>query len=205
MPLASSGADTELAGGRSGPSSARVASEVPGVSGRAMSPGEPGARTWYPTRPPRRAVRRATDRAETPQTVGAETSSGRGAGVVHRTDGPIPRQPASSAHGWAMRSLARSAASAAIGVALAATLAASLPQPSGQAGGAPPVTTSVPYRAPVEGAVLRLFDAPAQRWSSGHRGVDLAAGVGEVVRSPAAGRVSSSATVVDRGVVTLTH
>jgi len=104
-----------------------------------------------------------------------------------------------------MRYLARSAASAAIGVALAATLAASLPQPSGQAGGALPGTTSVPYRAPVEGAVLRLFDAPAQRWSSGHRGVDLAAGVGEVVRSPAAGVVSFSGTVVDRGVVTITH
>jgi len=104
-----------------------------------------------------------------------------------------------------MRSLARSAASAAIGVALAATLAASLPPPSGQVGGALPATTPVPYRAPVEGAVLRLFDAPAQRWSSGHRGVDLAAAVGEAVRSPAAGVVSFSGTVVDRGVVTITH
>jgi len=131
--------------------------------------------------------------------------SGPGAGVVHRTDRPIPPQPASSPHGSAMRPLARSAASAAIGVALAATLAASLPPPSGQVGGALPATTPVTYRAPVEGAVLRLFDAPAQRWSSGHRGVDLAAGVGEVVRSPAAGVVSFSGTVVDRGVVTITH
>ena len=154
---------------------------------------------------PRRAVRRAPDGAESPQMFEAGRLSGRGAGVVHRTDGPTPPEPASSGHGWAMRSLARSAASAAIGVALAATLAASFPPPSGQVGGALPATTPVPYRTPVEGAVLRLFDAPAQRWSSGHRGVDLAAAVGEAVRSPAAGVVSFSGTVVDRGVVTITH
>jgi murein DD-endopeptidase MepM/ murein hydrolase activator NlpD len=104
-----------------------------------------------------------------------------------------------------MRTLARSAASAAIGVVLTATFAAPLAPPSGQVGGARPVTTPAPYRGPVDGAVLRLFDPPAQRWSSGHRGVDLAAGVGEAVRSPAAGVVSFSGTVVDRGVVTITH
>src|SRR5665648_1174637 len=152
---------------------------------------------------PRRAVRRAADGPRARRYSRPSQRPGCRRGPQDRRT-PAP-QPAWSAHGWAMRSLARSAASAAIGVALAATLATSLPQPSGQAGGALLATTSGPYRAPVEGAVLRLFDAPAERWSSGHRGVDLAAGVGEVVRSPAAGVVSFSGTVVDRGVVTITH
>lgn len=54
-------------------------------------------------------------------------------------------------------------------------------------------------------SVLRPFDPPAQRWLSGHRGVDLAASVGDVVRSPAAGKVAFAGTVVDRPVVTVDH
>lgn len=54
-------------------------------------------------------------------------------------------------------------------------------------------------------AVLRAFEAPAQRWSPGHRGVDLAALPGAVVLAPAAGTVSFTGVVVDRGVLTLAH
>lgn len=66
-------------------------------------------------------------------------------------------------------------------------------------------TTSGTYRAPVPGEVTRLFDPPAVRWGPGHRGVDLAASVGQVVRAPAAGQVVFAGTVVGRGVVTVLH
>lgn len=52
--------------------------------------------------------------------------------------------------------------------------------------------------------VVEPFRPPAKKWLSGHRGVDLAASAGDEVRSPAAGTVSFSGTVVDRGVITVT-
>jgi murein DD-endopeptidase MepM/ murein hydrolase activator NlpD len=53
--------------------------------------------------------------------------------------------------------------------------------------------------------VARPFDGPAQPWAAGHRGVDLATQPARTVRAPAAGVVTFSGTVVDRGVVTITH
>ncbi len=50
-------------------------------------------------------------------------------------------------------------------------------------------------------AVLAGFDPPDVAWGSGHRGVDLAASVGQAVLAPSAGVVSFSGVVVDRGVV----
>lgn len=58
---------------------------------------------------------------------------------------------------------------------------------------------------PVGPAPVRAFDAPDAPWAAGHRGVDLAAGVEQVVMAPAAGTVVFAGTVVDRGVVTITH
>ncbi|MGA4508633.1 peptidoglycan DD-metalloendopeptidase family protein [Propionibacteriaceae bacterium G1746] len=58
---------------------------------------------------------------------------------------------------------------------------------------------------PVPGALLRGFSAPLQRWGAGHRGVDLAARVGEPVRAGAAGVISFAGTVAGRGVVTIDH
>lgn len=52
--------------------------------------------------------------------------------------------------------------------------------------------------------VLRNFDKPAQKWNSGHRGVDLAAD-DAAVRSPAAGKVVFAGKVVDRTVITIEH
>jgi murein DD-endopeptidase MepM/ murein hydrolase activator NlpD len=65
-----------------------------------------------------------------------------------------------------------------------------------------PVLTP-PLDAPL--TVARPFDAPAQPWAPGHRGVDLLAAPLRTVRAPAAGRVTFSGTVVDRGVLTITH
>ena len=54
-------------------------------------------------------------------------------------------------------------------------------------------------------AVRRPFDAPAQRWLPGHRGVDLAGSVGQPVLSAGAGTVTFSGVVAGRGVVSVRH
>ena len=53
--------------------------------------------------------------------------------------------------------------------------------------------------------VIRLFDPPKQRWDAGHRGVDLAAETGSVVRASGAGTVTFSGVIAGKGVVTVTH
>ncbi len=54
-------------------------------------------------------------------------------------------------------------------------------------------------------AVRRRFLPPAHSWSPGHRGVDLAAAVGQPVLAAGAGTVSFSGVVAGRGVVTVRH
>ncbi len=63
------------------------------------------------------------------------------------------------------------------------------------------------FRAPLGGAlvVLRRFEPPAQHWGPGHRGVDLAAVVGQDVLAPADGVVTFAARIVDRPVVVVSH
>ncbi|OLT46863.1 hypothetical protein BJF88_04450 [Cellulosimicrobium sp. CUA-896] len=53
--------------------------------------------------------------------------------------------------------------------------------------------------------VLAPFDPPAQDWLAGHRGVDLAATPGEVVRSPAPGVVTFAGPVAGRDVLVVLH
>lgn len=66
--------------------------------------------------------------------------------------------------------------------------------------------SSTAFRLPVPGGALRArFDPPAQRWSAGHRGVDLEAATGTVVSAPAPGTVVFAGPVVDRHVVTVLH
>ncbi|MEJ5945345.1 peptidoglycan DD-metalloendopeptidase family protein [Pseudokineococcus basanitobsidens] len=91
------------------------------------------------------------------------------------------------------------------------------PAPGGSTPPAPPapaappapqdVGTAARWSWPLAGrpAVVRPFTAPAQRWSPGHRGVDLASVPGAPVRSPADGRVVLSRRVVDRAVVVVEH
>jgi murein DD-endopeptidase MepM/ murein hydrolase activator NlpD len=53
--------------------------------------------------------------------------------------------------------------------------------------------------------VLRGFAPPPEPWLPGHRGVDLAADVGDPVRAAGAGTVTWAGQVVGRGVVVVTH
>jgi murein DD-endopeptidase MepM/ murein hydrolase activator NlpD len=53
--------------------------------------------------------------------------------------------------------------------------------------------------------VTRGFDPPVQRWNAGHRGVDLAARVGTLVRAAAGGTVRFAGTIAGRGVVVVDH
>ncbi|MER7071239.1 peptidoglycan DD-metalloendopeptidase family protein [Terrabacter sp. NPDC000476] len=64
-----------------------------------------------------------------------------------------------------------------------------------------------PWAWPLEPApvVVRAFDPPEHRWSAGHRGVDLAASVGQPVLAPADGRIGWVGRVAGRDVVVLVH
>jgi murein DD-endopeptidase MepM/ murein hydrolase activator NlpD len=61
------------------------------------------------------------------------------------------------------------------------------------------------YVPPVPGAVLHAFDPPAEEWTAGHRGIDLAAGVGDGVASPGPGLVTFAGQVGGKRVVVVTH
>ena len=64
-----------------------------------------------------------------------------------------------------------------------------------------------PWRWPLDGPhdVSRAFAPPAERWHSGHRGADLPAEPGALVRAAAAGRVAYAGLLAGRGVVVGVH
>jgi murein DD-endopeptidase MepM/ murein hydrolase activator NlpD len=93
---------------------------------------------------------------------------------------------------------------------LTAPTAALAPPPAPHrlpAAAAPRPPGPVPWLAPVAGGlvVLSAFDPPAETWLSGHRGVDLAAPPGTVVRAAGAGVVTWAGSLAGRGVVVVTH
>ncbi|MBI9115553.1 M23 family metallopeptidase [Sanguibacter sp. YZGR15] len=55
------------------------------------------------------------------------------------------------------------------------------------------------------GLLVAPFEAPAERWSPGHRGVDLAHPSGADVLAPQDGVVSYVGFVVDRPLLVITH
>ena len=65
------------------------------------------------------------------------------------------------------------------------------------------------YRSPTAESrprVVRPFEKPAQRWSAGHRGVDLAVPENDRrIYAPAPGKVVFSGTVVNRKVLVIAH
>ncbi|RKR73695.1 peptidase M23-like protein [Frondihabitans australicus] len=74
---------------------------------------------------------------------------------------------------------------------------------------APAVPSSLTGRwtwpLPAPHDVVRGYVQPAEAWSPGHRGVDIAAADGAVVVAPEAGVVHFTGTVVDRPVVSIEH
>lgn len=84
-------------------------------------------------------------------------------------------------------------------VGLSGSPAGRSPVPAASATGA--------YRAPLRGPlqVVNPFVAPATPYGPGHRGVDLATGLGQPVLAPADGVVVFAGTVAGRGVVVLRH
>jgi murein DD-endopeptidase MepM/ murein hydrolase activator NlpD len=58
---------------------------------------------------------------------------------------------------------------------------------------------------PVTGAVIRGFDPPDTPYGSGHRGIDIAATVGTLVRAPAAGVITFAGNVGGHLFVTIDH
>ena len=75
-----------------------------------------------------------------------------------------------------------------------------LPQPALADEGAAPQ-----WVLPISASVVRGFDPPLQRWSAGHRGVDLAAPAGTTVRAAGAGVVTYAGLLAGRGVVAVSH
>ena len=65
------------------------------------------------------------------------------------------------------------------------------------------------YRSPTAGSrprVIHPFEKPAERWSAGHRGVDLAVPENDRrIYAPAPGKVVFSGTVVNRKVLVIAH
>lgn len=91
-----------------------------------------------------------------------------------------------------------------VGSAGQAGVARAVPEPARDAASWGLPTTA---QSPVAGdpEIIRGFDPPAQRWQSGHRGIDLAAPAGAEVRATAGGRVTFAGRLAGRGVVVVDH
>jgi murein DD-endopeptidase MepM/ murein hydrolase activator NlpD len=68
-----------------------------------------------------------------------------------------------------------------------------------------PASASGTWMWPVVGPVIRGFDPPGSTYGSGHRGIDIAAPVGRIVRAPAPGVVTFAGNVGGRLFVTIDH
>ncbi len=56
---------------------------------------------------------------------------------------------------------------------------------------------------PITGAIIRIYAPPATPYGAGHRGIDVAARVGDSVASPIEGTVTFAGSVAGRGVITV--
>jgi murein DD-endopeptidase MepM/ murein hydrolase activator NlpD len=70
---------------------------------------------------------------------------------------------------------------------------------------AAPARATGSWTWPVTGAVIRGFDPPASPYGSGHRGIDIAAPVGTIVRAPATGVITFAGNVGGHLFVTIDH
>ena len=65
--------------------------------------------------------------------------------------------------------------------------------------------SEIEHSAPVDGGVVKPYDPPPKRWLPGHRGVDLAAGVGGPVRTSGDGTVHFAGMVAGTPTVSVMH
>jgi murein DD-endopeptidase MepM/ murein hydrolase activator NlpD len=115
---------------------------------------------------------------------------------------PYPPTGRRSTRGWRLPLLA-------LLLTVAALVPVAAPAATGEGLVAPPPTTG-PDRPrvpalwmPVTGSVVRGFDARAGPYGPGHRGIDIAAPMGQPVRTPAAGRVVFAGPVAGTAWVSL--
>ncbi len=104
------------------------------------------------------------------------------------------------ARGWSLFLLALLLA---IGISLPVAVPAAEPERSVRPPTAPDPPPVPLLWMPVGGAVVRGFDTRAGPYGPGHRGIDIAASVGELVRSPTAGRVVFAGRVAGTNWATL--
>ncbi|MGL5406136.1 MAG: M23 family metallopeptidase [Propionibacteriaceae bacterium] len=64
---------------------------------------------------------------------------------------------------------------------------------------------STAHLPPAPGTVVREFFAPQPNWLPGHRGLDIAADVGDSITVPADGVVTFTGNIAGRPVVVITH
>ena len=112
-----------------------------------------------------------------------------------------PEAAAKPGRGW--RPFLLAALLAAGAVAPAAAPVAVAEHPSSWAPVAPRSSRVPRLWMPVTGPLVRGFDARAGPYGPGHRGIDIAAPVGELVRAPTAGRVVFAGPVAGVNWVTL--
>jgi Peptidase family M23 len=115
-----------------------------------------------------------------------------------------PARPSSTVrpvHGWRLPLLVLVLAVGALVPAAAAAAVAGRSGPPPPAGPDPPTVPAL--WMPLAGAVVRGFDVRAGPYGPGHRGVDIAAPLGEPVRAPAAGTVVFAGPVAGTTWVTL--
>lgn len=95
------------------------------------------------------------------------------------------------------------------GFAEGATSSAHVPNSAQVPGTVELAASQLRYRSPTAESrprVVHPFEKPAQRWSAGHRGVDLAMPENDRrIYAPAPGKVVFSGTVVNRKVLVLAH
>lgn len=164
---------------------------------RTSSPSRrPGRRAG---RPPRRLLRRLLRHLAGAAGVALLVAAGTAPGAHAAPDEGVPPQ------GPAPDAAVGDPTVVGVTVADAAAAGTSLGAGAGVGTAVPTAARGWGWPLAGEPAVGRPFVAPVQRWSPGHRGVDLVAAAGVVVLAPADGVVGFAGTVVDRGVVVLEH
>ena len=69
----------------------------------------------------------------------------------------------------------------------------------------PPARPGAAHAVPLYGELVRIYDAPPDPFAAGHRGVDVSAPVGALVRASAVGVVSFAGNVAGNRTVTVDH